>query len=168
MPGRLSAPCSIVADEGAPCVGTADASVMRVRTARTPDGAASVGVIWRKEGVRRCCPPPSPGLEQLRPAAVTPTSCSTHLRAPPALTSLWAHLAAFLLGNGSPQRQNFGARAPKKTPESLGLAAEYLVSSGLKGQIGGENVALQPPADPQETLSCAHASGWARGCPVCR
>ena len=69
-----------------------------------PDGAASVGVSWRRGGVRRRCPPPSPGLEWLCRAAVTPTSCSTHLRAPPALTSLWAHLAAFLLGNGSPQR----------------------------------------------------------------
>lgn len=108
-----------------------------------------------------------------RPGAAPPGSGDTHqLQHPPAGTACTDQplgtSGSFLTRKWFPTETELGARAPKKTPESLGLAAEYLVSSGLKGQIGGENVALQPPADPQETLSCAHASGWARGCPVCR
>ena len=107
------------------------------------------------------------------PGAALPGGGDTHqLQHPPAGTACadqpLGTSGSFLTGKWFPTEIELGARAPgKKTSESLGLASDYIVSSGLKGQIGGENVALQPPADPQETLSCALMLQGGRGAALC-
>lgn len=123
------------------------------------DPLHGVSQCWGSSGERKgekMLPPtlPRPGTGP-RPAAVTPTSCSTHLRGNATDFSLWAHLAAFLLGNGSLTETELGSWSPKETSEFLGLAAEHFSSFKRikRANRGGECTAA--PADPQETLSCA-------------